>query len=147
MHGNTGLRGRSQRTVTLGVQAVIHDSDRRVLLVRHGYRPGWHFPGGGVERGETAETALARELLEETGVVADSRPRLFAVYAHFHEYPGDHIALYIVDTWRRPVVPPPNHEIAEHGFFDLERLPAGLAAATARRIAEVFEGLAFARSW
>ncbi len=147
MYGNNGFRGRSQRTVTLGVQAVVHDSDRRVLLVRHGYRPGWHFPGGGVERGETAETALVRELAEETGVVADGRPRLFAVYAHFHEYPGDHIALYLVEAWRRPVIPPPNGEIADHGFFDLDRLPAGLAAPTARRITEVFAGAARATSW
>ena len=145
--GNRGFRARSKRTVTLGVQGVVCDGERRVLLVRHSYRPGWHFPGGGVERGESTETALVRELAEETGVIADGRPRMFGMYSHFAEYPGDHIALYIVEAWRRPVVPPPNREIVEHGFFVLDRLPAGLATPTARRIAEVFDGIDPARSW
>ena len=36
------------RPISLGVRAIAVDADDKVLLVRHGYVSGWHFPGGGV---------------------------------------------------------------------------------------------------
>jgi ADP-ribose pyrophosphatase YjhB (NUDIX family) len=62
--------------------AIVIDGDR-YLLIRRANPPAkdlYAFPGGRAEAGETpAETAL-RELLEETGLVAEN-PRLFATYA------------------------------------------------------------------
>jgi 8-oxo-dGTP diphosphatase len=53
------------------VAAVIARRDRRLLIGqrrRHDTSPlKWEFPGGKVEKGETPETALARELKEELG--------------------------------------------------------------------------------
>lgn len=43
---------------------------RHVLLVQHRWR-GWVCPGGRVEAGETPRAAACRELIEETGVLAD----------------------------------------------------------------------------
>jgi ADP-ribose pyrophosphatase YjhB (NUDIX family) len=51
------------------VGALIHDTHGRLLLVLRGNDPGrgkWSVPGGRVERGESDEQAVRREVTEET---------------------------------------------------------------------------------
>ena len=60
----------------VGVGAVVLDAGR-VLLVKRGHAPlkgQWSLPGGRVETGETLEQAVAREVLEETGVTIEVGP-------------------------------------------------------------------------
>jgi ADP-ribose pyrophosphatase YjhB (NUDIX family) len=128
------------RSHTLGAEGIVIDADGRVLLVRHGYRPGWHFPGGGVEKNEAVISALERELMEETGVEVIGAPELFGVFSNAKLFPGDQVVVYVVRTWRRPSIPAPNKEIAEQRFFAPNELPDGLAKGTRRRLAELFEG-------
>lgn len=58
------------------VAAALVDGDGRVLVQqRRADRPMallWEFPGGKIELGETAETALVRELREELGVETET---------------------------------------------------------------------------
>lgn len=52
-----------------GVGAVIVGPDSRVLVLERSDRPGaWQFPQGGLEDGESPETAVLREIHEETGI-------------------------------------------------------------------------------
>ena len=53
------------------VAAAIFELDGGIVLVQRAIDPGygrWTFPGGFVERGEVAERAAEREVLEEAGV-------------------------------------------------------------------------------
>jgi 8-oxo-dGTP pyrophosphatase MutT (NUDIX family)/GNAT superfamily N-acetyltransferase len=51
---------------------IVLDDAGRVLLQRRGDDGSWGIPGGGLEPGESLEQAAARELMEETGLVAGS---------------------------------------------------------------------------
>jgi ADP-ribose pyrophosphatase YjhB (NUDIX family) len=139
---------RISRGLTLGIRAVVIDPADRILLVRHGYLPGWHFPGGGVEWGEPAEVSLRRELVEETGiVVAPANAELVGLYANFDSFPGDHIALYVVREFSPGPVPPPSFEIREQRFFSRSDLPSEISAGTSRRLAELFSGAKVSAQW
>jgi ADP-ribose pyrophosphatase YjhB (NUDIX family) len=138
---------RLRRGMTLGAQGIVIRNGRDVLLIRHGYRPGWHFPGGGVEWNETLLTALAREVREETGVIVQGEPRLHGIFANFHTAPCDHVAVYLVEDWEQPSVPSPSMEIREQAFFPLSDLPIDIVGGAQRRIAELFQGHPIAPHW
>ena len=138
---------RLTRSQTLGVQGVVVQAGKEILLVRHGYVRGWHLPGGGVERDENLEQALRRELLEEAGIGIRSRPRLHGIFSNFARSKGDHIAVYLVDDWERVRAAPSNFEIIEQKFFPFEALPAGLVEGAQRRLAEMFDRRPISLEW
>ncbi len=64
------------------VGAIVRDGDGRLLLIQRGHDPEagrWSLPGGRVEPGETDAQALAREMLEETGLIVTPGPLVGAV--------------------------------------------------------------------
>ena len=133
-----------RRAVTLGVRALVMD-ERGVFLVRHTYVPGWYLPGGAVDGGESAEAAVVRELHEEGGIVAASRPRLHGFYRNGRR---DHVACYLIDRFTVGPAPRAAHwEIAEMGFFAPNRLPEDVTPATRARLREVLDGTAPAADW
>lgn len=136
-----------RKRLTVGVRAVLLDG-KRVLLLRHTYLPGWQFPGGGVEPGETAEMSAAREVMEETGYAVTGRPDLHGV--HLNRVAGgarDHVAVYIWRDFNSQHEFKPNIEIAELNWFDVDALPPDIEPGTARRLREILHREKPAAEW
>jgi ADP-ribose pyrophosphatase YjhB (NUDIX family) len=138
---------RFSRGLTVGVRAVVMDADRRVFLIKHTYTTGWHLPGGGVEAGETLLEALGRELHEEGNIEMTGPPVLHGIHFHPVYSIRDHVAVYAVRQFRQTAEPKPNREIAAHGFFPCDALPAETTTGTRARIAEVLTGRPAAERW
>jgi 8-oxo-dGTP pyrophosphatase MutT (NUDIX family) len=87
--------------VRTGAEVAVFVTRRRgseVLVLHRSPQQGgyWHVVAGGVERGETAAAAAARELHEETGLVAEVSGGVDVVeYVYsLTEEPADRRALY-----------------------------------------------------
>ena len=59
-----------------------------ILLVREPGETCFHLPGGGIEPGESPIAAVARELLEETGLIAGRIDFLFESYEDWSDRSG-----------------------------------------------------------
>lgn len=120
---------------TVGVRTLVMNSQKQILLIRHTYMKGWHFPGGGVFSGEPARLAAIRELREEACLIAQGNLELFGVYFHKVMNVNDYIVLYIVKDFEQAefCLSP---EIAEIKWFTLDGLPADISASTYQRLSE-----------
>jgi 8-oxo-dGTP pyrophosphatase MutT (NUDIX family) len=58
-------------THTLGAGAIVKNQSGQLLVIKEHGMNGYKLPGGHIELGEKIETAIIREVLEETGVQAD----------------------------------------------------------------------------
>ena len=137
---------RISRGMTLGVRGVAVDGEGRVLLVKHTYLHGWWLPGGGVERGQFCEDALAREMREEAGVVIEGRPALVSVHSNERFFRGDHVLVYRIDRFTQ--TDRTSHgEIAEVGWFHPSALPPDVNRGSRARLAELFEDAPVDADW
>ena len=117
-----------------GVQAITLTPEERIVLVKHRYARGWHLPGGGQKKAETAEAAVLRELSEEIGLRGHGAIERAGVFLHRANYRTGTVTLFLV----RDVLyeAPWSLEIQQVKEFALDELPADTTSLTRTRISE-----------
>jgi 8-oxo-dGTP diphosphatase len=114
------LNRRVNTTFLVGLIGIVFDDNRRVLILKHTYRPGMPFglPSGWLRKGESLAEALRREVAEETGFEV-SFERLLEAEA------GDRPAR--IDVWIQLRLMGgkfvPSAEVSEGRFYRFDELP------------------------
>jgi len=126
------------RPVTLGVRIMLIDDDN-VLMIRQTYMPLWYFPGGLVDRGETALEAAKREALEEAGATCHSEPRLLGIFTQYVDFKSDHVVLFACDDFSL-TEQSISWEIEQIKAFPLTDLPEDASPGSRRRMADYLAG-------
>ncbi|MFC5320063.1 NUDIX hydrolase [Brachybacterium alimentarium] len=98
----------------------------------------WAFPGGKIEPGETLTAASARELAEETGVLATPGDVFDAVDVIDADHNLHYVLIAVLCRWERGE-PVPDDDALEAAWFTLEEMAAIPVAETfnVRAIAQI----------
>ena len=78
---------------TIKVVAAVIKRNNKIFVTQRGYgefKDGWEFPGGKVEKGETKEEALIREIKEELDTVIKVDSYLDTIE---YGYPDFHLSM------------------------------------------------------
>ena len=108
---------------------VLFNDEGKILLEERSDDGYFDFPGGSIDPQESAEEAAARELFEETGLIADEL-ELFKVYSgeitHYVYHNGDEIygvdLVYLCYKWHGELLPQLD-EVKRLDFYSIDNLP------------------------
>lgn len=123
----------------VGVHAIIINEENHVLLVRRNYlEHDWIPPGGMMEESESIPSAVAREVLEETGYIIEPA-ELVAVGSRART--NDVIIVVTAKIVEKSSVQFDPEEIAEIGFFSFDNLPEPMKPEAKKLLALFRDGL------
>ena len=113
----------------VGASVIVEDRQGRILLEKRTDNGLWGYPGGGTELDERVEDAAKRELLEETGLTANSMA-LFGVFSgpetHYVYPNGDEVSnvdvVFLCRNWTG-TIRPQEEEVSEIRFFSAADMP------------------------
>jgi 8-oxo-dGTP diphosphatase len=109
----------------VAADVIIEVGDRIVFIERKNPPPGWAWPGGFVEFGETVEQAAVREAREETSLEVQLRA-LLGVYSRPDRDPRGQ-SISIVYIGRASGDPKGQDDAHDARLFDPEHPPSPLA--------------------
>jgi len=99
--------------------AIILNPANQIFLVKSTYQRfhPWGIPGGGLEKGESTEEAVIREVWEETNFIVKVE-KLFLIKT----FATDKVVTYYLCVIKDGVFQP-SDEVSEYGYFSPDHLP------------------------
>ena len=124
--------------IQVGAGIIVEDEQGRVLLQLRADNHCWSYCGGSCEIDERVEDTARRELLEETGLVAEEL-ELFGVWSgpelHYVYPNGDEVSnidiVFLCKSFSGQIKPQ-EEEVDELRFFAVDEIPQNLSPPIAK---------------
>lgn len=114
-----------RENVWLGVAGLAIDETGRWLVVKKRYgglKGSWSLPAGFVEEGETADQAVIREVLEETGILCKVEGLLGLRTGVIRESISDNMLVFLLSPLENQEIIVQESELYEAQFIEAESL-------------------------
>lgn len=109
------------RPKSLGVKIIV-ENNGKLLMTKISYaHKKWVFPGGAVDKKETAEQAAIRELEEETGIKTNKLIKV-GEYTSERNYKRNTVECFYLKT-DSSFVKIDNFEVIDSGWYSPQELP------------------------
>lgn len=122
---------------TYGARAILLN-EANILLVKNINVNHWSLPGGKIDKGETPEECLLRELKEELSLSIEKIDCKLGEYISNNEGKRDTVYIFVAkllsSTFQK------QWELEDAQWFPLSNLPDNISSATSRRISEFQNG-------
>lgn len=121
----TEAKAKKKKEIVKNAIAIIVDKDNKILLLKRADEEGtwmpnkWALVGGGVEKGETNQQAVEREIMEETGLEIKKFVNSFSLQRNSANS-IEHI--FVCRFTGDPTEINLNQENTRYGWFDIEEM-------------------------
>lgn len=96
--------GMKERLYRPNVAALLVTAEGKILVCERTGTPGaWQFPQGGIDPGESAQEAILREIMEETGYCPDNYTIETSGSGYRYDYPPE-VLSFVCEKRKQPFV-------------------------------------------